>query len=313
MTHPLQFGCQFQPFKGKDLFLDTARQVEDLGFAAATFPDHFGGWTGVWPSITAAASVTSTLRLGTLTINNDLWNPIVLARDVASVDQFSEGRVELGMGAGWRTADYDITGLAYDRPGRRIARLAETIDILEKYWAAGEFEHSGEHYSAQGSEPRIRAFQDRRVPLFVGGGGDKILTLAARTADIIGVHINLNGGAFTIGTGAANQEQGVVQDVMEQRLELIRANIPEGKDPVLQIFFMEVREGASPLEAAESVAPTFGITPEQVVESPYFLVGPPEAMAEKVRSIYERYGISYFTCREDHLGIMAELLPRLLG
>lgn len=312
MNHPIQFGCQFQPFKGTNVFLDTARELEDLGFAVATFPDHFGAWTSVWPSIAAAAGVTSSLRLGTLTINNDLWNPIVLARDAASADQFSEGRLELGMGAGWRIADYEITGLPYDRPGVRIARLAESLEILEKYWAPGEFEHRGKYFSAQGTEPRLRAFGDRRVPLFIGGGGDKILTLAAQVADIIGVHINLNGGAFTIGAGAADQQQGVVQDVMEQRLDLIRANVPEGKDPILQIFFMEIRVGASPLEAAESVAPTFGVTPEEVVDSPYFLVGPVEAMADKVRSIHERYGISYFTCREDHLDTMRELLPLVL-
>ena len=312
MTHPLRFGCQYGPFKGRATFLDTARELEDLGFSAATFPDHFGGWASVWPSVAAAASVTSTLRLGTLTINNDLWNPLVLARDIASVDLLSEGRIELGMGAGWRIADYDITGIAQDRPGVRIERLAEAIEILDKYWAPGEFTHTGRHYSAQGTEPRLRAFEDRRVPLFVGGGGDKILTLAARTADIIGVHINLKGGAFTIGTGAADQDQGVVADALEQRLELLRSAIPADRNPELQIFFMEVRAGATPEEAAESVAPTFGISPAEVISSPYFLVGPPEAMADKVRSIRARYGITYFTVREDHIDTMRSVLPLLL-
>ena len=130
MSGRIRVGCQFQAFRGRREFLDTARRVEDLGFAVATFPDHFGGWASPWPSVVAAASVTTTLRLGPMTINNDLWNPIVLARDAASADQLSDGRVELGIGAGWRSADYALAGINEDPPRARIARLGESLAAI---------------------------------------------------------------------------------------------------------------------------------------------------------------------------------------
>ena len=169
MTRPLRFGCQFQAFRGRREFLDTARRIEDLGFAVATFPDHFGGWASPWPSVVAAASVTSTLRLGPMTINNDLWNPVVLARDAASADQLSDGRVELGIGAGWRAADYAVAGITEDPPCARIARLAESsLAVIRGDFGAGD-----------GDRDRLRPVQvdapdlrRRRWPSDPAAGGD---------------------------------------------------------------------------------------------------------------------------------------------
>jgi probable F420-dependent oxidoreductase len=304
-------GCQFQVLRSHKEFLDSARRIEALGFDVATFPDHFGGWTSVWPSIAAAASVTSTLRLGTLTVNNDLWNPIVLARDAVSADVLSDGRLELGLGAGWRDADYEMTGIAKDSPGERIARLGEAVELLRQYFAPGAFVHEGKYYRAQIPAERLLPTQSR-IPIFIGGGGRKIVRLAASTADIVGVHINLGGGQFTIGSGASDADQGVVEDKMRERLGWIAGDRPtELAAPELQLFLLEVRSGSSALDAASGIAGTFGVSPDEVVASPWFLTGDANEMAEKLARTRERYGISYFTVREDHLDTMGPVMKLL--
>jgi probable F420-dependent oxidoreductase len=311
VSKPFRLGCQFQVFRDHASFLESARRMEGLGFDVATFPDHFGGWTSVWPSIAAAAAVTTTLRLGTLTINNDMWNPVVLARDAVSADVLSGGRLELGLGAGWRDIDYEMTGITKSAPSERIARLAESVKILRSYFEPGAFEFVGDHYRVAVPAERLLPAQPR-IPIFIGGGGRQIVRLAASEADIVGVHINLGGGQFKIGQGAANADQGVIDDAMKQRLGWIEADRPDALAPAeLQLFLLEVREGSSSLEAAEGIAPTFGVQPEDLVSSPWFLTGPPEAMAEKLHAVNEQYGINYFTVREDHLDTMETVIGLL--
>jgi probable F420-dependent oxidoreductase len=302
VTPPLRFGCQFQIFRGRREFLDTARRVEDLGFAVATFPDHFGGWASPWPSVVAAASVTSTLRLGPMTINNDLWNPVVLARDAATADQLSEGRVELGIGAGWRAADYAVAGISEDPPRTRIARLAESLAVIRAYFGNGD-----------GDADRLRPVQ-QTLPVFVGGGGRQILRLAASAADIIGVHVNLGGVGVAIGGsdggGQATDDRGVLVDAVERRLAWIASDRPASlRAPELHLYVLDVRPGPSSVESAEATAATYGISPAAVVESPWFLTGPEEEMARKLIEINERYGISYFTVGEEH----ADTLHAVMG
>jgi probable F420-dependent oxidoreductase len=312
MTEPIRIGCQFGPFKGRTAFLDTARRLEGSGFDVATFPDHFGGWGSVWPSITAAAAVTSTLALGTLTINNDLWNPVVLARDAVTTDHLTDGRLELGIGAGWRTGDYEITGIDKAPAGVRIARLAEALEIVRGYFRPGPFSRVGDYYDVDIPDDRLRPVRDSGIPIFIGGGGRKILRLAAQQADIIGVHINLKAGQFTIGKGAADADQGVVESAMEERLSWIQADGGERVRTIpLQLFFMEVREGAHANIAAEPIAATFGISTDEVIASPYFLVGTAAEMADKIRTVQQRTGVTYFTCREDHIDTMSSVIELL--
>jgi probable F420-dependent oxidoreductase len=291
VTRPLRFGCQFQVFRGRREFLDTARRIEDLGFAVATFPDHFGGWASPWPSVVAAASVTSTLRLGPMTINNDLWNPVVLARDAASADQLSDGRVELGIGAGWRAADYALAGITEDPPSARIARLAEALAVIRAYFGNRDGD-------------RLRPVQ-QTLPIFVGGGGRRILRLAATTADIVGVHVNLGGAGVALGgtsaAGPATEDRGVGVDAVERRLGWIAGDRPASLPaPELHLYVLDVRRGGSSAESAEATAASYGISPAAVVESPWFLTGPEEEMARKLVAINERHGISYFTVGEEH-------------
>ena len=305
MTRALRFGCQFQAFRGRREFLDTARRIEDLGFAVATFPDHFGGWASPWPSVVAAASVTSTLRLGPMTINNDLWNPAVLAYDAASADQLSDGRVELGIGAGWRAADYALAGITEDPPSTRIAWLAASTCRHPRCASAPAMA------TATGCA-RCKS----RLPIFVGGGGRQILRLGGdhrrhrrrprepgwcrrrhrrerrRRADT-----TTAGCASTRSSGAS-----VGLPVIGPR------SLPA---PELHLYVLDVRRGGSSVESAEAPAATYGISPAAVVESPWFLTGPEEEMARKLVAINERYGISYFTVGEEHADALHAVMKYL--
>ena len=306
MAASVRFGVQFQPFRGRRAFLDTARRVEDLGFAVATFPDHFGGWASPWPSVVAAASVTTTLRLGPMTLNNDLWNPAVVARDAASADQLSDGRVELGIGAGWRAADYTVAGITEEPPGARIARLADAIGAIRRCWVDAE----------------LRPVQ-ARLPVFVGGGGRKILGVAATAADIVGVHVHLGGRGVAIGRRpprgdaadpptATGDDRGVSAASMEERLAWIAADRPPAfAAPQLHLYVLDVRPGPSAVEAAAAPAAAYAIPPAAVVASPWFLTGPDEEMARKVTTITERYGITYFTVGEEHMDTLHRVMTHL--
>ena len=311
MSRRLRFGCQFQAFRGRDEFFDTARRLEANGFDVATFPDHFGGWAGMWPAIVAAASVTSTLRLGPMTVNNELWNPIVLARDAVSADVLSDGRLELGLGAGWRDADTTIAGIAPRAPGERIERLAETVEVLRRYFSPGGFEYEGRFHRASVPVERMLPAQ-QQIPIFIGGGGRRIVRLAATAADIVGVHINLGSSQYALGTGSTDSEQGVEVDALERRLAWIADDrAPELTPPELHVFVLDVRPGSSAVDAAARIAPNFGITPGDVVASPWFLTGTVQEMAEKITAVNERYGISYFTVVEEHADTLAEVMTLL--
>jgi hypothetical protein len=212
----------------------------------------------------------------------------------------SDGRVELGIGAGWRTADYTVAGMSEAPPSARIARLAESLAVIR-----GHF----------GDADQLRPVQPT-LPIFVGGGGRQILRLAATTADIVGVHVNLGGAGVAIGrtggggAGQGTEDRGVGVHAVERRLAWIASDRPPSLPaPELHLYVLDVRHGPSSIEAAEVTAATYGISPAAVVESPWFLTGPEEEMARKLVVIKERYGISYFTVGEEH----ADTLHAVMG
>ena len=150
----------------------------------------------------AAADATTTLRIGALVLCNDYRHPVVLAKEVATVDVLSGGRVEVGVGAGWMTADYDAAGIALDPPGTRIRRLAEALDVLDGLWADGACSVEGEHYRITGLDGLPKPVQRPRPPLLLGGGGRRMLSLAGRRADIVGINVDLSKGVIDADAGS---------------------------------------------------------------------------------------------------------------
>ncbi len=176
---------------GKEL-TERARKAEALGYSSFFVPDHFVDHD-LAPTVALAhvAAVTDTLRVGPLVLGNDYKHPVVLAREMATLDLLSDGRLELGIGAGWMTVDYEKAGIPLDRPGVRIARLAESIAVLKGLFARGPFTFHGEHYRVTDLDGMPKPPQGADLPFLIGGGGRKILGLAAREAKIVGINANL--------------------------------------------------------------------------------------------------------------------------
>src|SRR5918996_1244245 len=190
-----RFGVMCSHADSATDFREKARKAEALGYSTLFVPDHFIDHPlAPVPAMAAAAAATDTLRIGSLVLGNDYKHPVVLAREAATVDLLSDGRLELGLGAGWMTSDYDKAGLDLDRPGVRIDRLEESIAVLKGLMADGPFSFQGKHYTVTELDGQPKPVQRPHPPFIIGGGGPKILGLAAREASIVGINANLRGG-----------------------------------------------------------------------------------------------------------------------
>ncbi len=165
-----------------------ARRLEAIGYGGLVIADHVvGNGLSRFPALAAAAAVTTTLRVGTLVLDNDFRNPLLLAREAATVDVISNGRFELGIGAGWHGRDNESLGIAYDPPRVRVERLAEVVPLLKRLWTEDEVTHAGTHYRHDRAHSGPAPVQRPHPPILIAGGGDRILELAVRAADIVGV------------------------------------------------------------------------------------------------------------------------------
>ncbi len=187
---PFRFGVSFyEGFEDAEGLLRLAQRAEEIGYSSLLVGDHFVDYDP--PPLLALAWVaaqTRTLRLGTLVLGNDFRHPAVLAKDAAALDRVSGGRLELGLGAGWLQGDYDALGLPYDEPRVRIDRLEEALAVVKACWRGEAFDFAGEHYEIRGYAARPQPVQHPRPPILVGGGSPRVLRLAGREADIVGIH-----------------------------------------------------------------------------------------------------------------------------
>src|ERR1051326_6303402 len=198
MAHPFRF---IAPMPSLDQpvgrWRDAVRRIEDLGFSTVSVSDHFTqGWV-MEPRVAlrAAAEASQHLRVLSLVLANDYRHPVLLHKTAATIDVFSEGRLELGLGSGWLASEYAAAGIPFDAPAVRIARLEESIKILKGLFAAQPLSFEGAHYRLHQVDGLPKPVQRPHPPLLIGGGGRRVLELAAREADIVSVHCNLAEGA----------------------------------------------------------------------------------------------------------------------
>ena len=292
MTHPFRFGVELKgPLPGLT-WAQTAQRVEELGFSNLVVPDHFDEQLAVGPALAAAAAATTTLRLSTFVYGNDYRHPVMVAKEVATLDVLSGGRMDLGLGAGWKRVDYVEAGMDYDRPGVRIERMVESLQIIRGLFEDGPFTFEGEHYTIRGLEGLPKPVQSP-VPVAIGGGGRRMLSLAARHADIVGVNANLRSGE--IGLDAMNDVLGA--DRFDAKLEWVREAAGERFDQlVLNVLIAawQITEGGrATTEAIETTADMFGQPAETMTEVPMLLIGSPSEIADTLRQRRERWGFSY--------------------
>jgi probable F420-dependent oxidoreductase len=309
VTRRFRFGVQSSSPADAAGWRERARRVEGLGYSTLTMPDHFVG-TELAPivALAFAAAATDALRVGMLVLGNDYKHPAVVAKEAATLDLLSEGRLELGLGAGWMTADYTALGLPYDPHRTRIERLAEAIEIVRRCWADAPFDFDGEHYTIRGYDALPKPIQ-QHPPIVVGGGGRHLLRLAGRTADVVGINPNLRAGE--IGADAA---QSTLAAVTRQKIEWVREGAGARFDEIeLQIryFMTAVTDDARGL--AEALAPGFGVTPDDALESGTVLVGTVDEICDTLVQRRAEWGVSYVIVGDDLFEAFAPVVARLAG
>jgi probable F420-dependent oxidoreductase len=285
---------------------DHARAAEGLGYSALYVTDHFDAQFGPLVALTVAAEATETLHVGTLVLNNDLRNPVVLAKEIASLGLAAEGRIEVGLGAGWLRTDYEETGIDYDAAGVRVDRLAESLTVMKSLWSEGETTFEGAHYTVRGARCEPRPASPPRI--IVGGGGRRVLTVAAEQADIVGVNTSLASGEK--GGDVAAQASFEHYD---RCLAWVREAAGDRFDSLeLQIAAFAVNVVGS-RRAAARTASMLGFPGEEALDLPIVLLGTEDEICERLLERRERWGFSNIVVPGEAMEVFAPVVSRLAG
>jgi probable F420-dependent oxidoreductase len=299
-----------------------ARTAEALGYSAFHLADHV---IGPGPALSAtnhpvqnvaAVPATSTIRIGCRVFCIDYRNPVMLAKEAATLDLFSDGRLELGLGAGWLQGEYEAMGAQWDSAGTRLDRLEETIALIRGAFGEGELTQAGKHVHAVGFEsvPKPAAAGSRldgrdRPPIMIGGGARRVLGIAGREADIVSLNFDNSSGKLGpsgIGTSTASlteQKLGWIKDGAGDRFADIELEIGA--------YFTAVTDDRT--AGLEKYATAMGMTTDAVAEHPHALIGSVEAICDTLRERRDRYGISYITVGKANLEAFAPIVARLSG
>ncbi|MES1248089.1 MAG: TIGR03621 family F420-dependent LLM class oxidoreductase [Actinomycetota bacterium] len=309
---PFRFGATVAATGTRAAWADTVRAVASAGFDVLTVMDHFTSG-GIWGPLVAAHEIAPSLRLGTIVLNGDLWNPSILAREAATVDRLTDGALELGIGAGWDLRDYAAAGVEREPAKVRIARLAESLQIIRSALAGEHVQLAGEHRTVDGGEPWPPAAQSR-LPILVGGGARPILELAARTADIVSVHRNLDQGVAA-SWSADLDPTGRFSRAVDERIGWVRAAAGDRFDALeLHAILLKVAVTDRRDEVAAELAENHALPAEAILASPHYLIGTIDEIADDLVARRERWGISYWTLvAGNDLAAFAPIAARVAG
>jgi probable F420-dependent oxidoreductase, MSMEG_2516 family len=257
-----------------------------------------------------AAEATSTLRVAALVYDVDYRHPVTLAKEIATLDVVSGGRVEFGIGAGWMSNDYNAAGINFDRPGVRIDRMMEAIEVVQGLWSGEPFNFQGTHYEISDLTGTPSPFQPGGPPIIVGGGGKRVLTEAALRADIVGLNASLHAGS--VGPETALSALG--ERFLERRNWVEEAAGDRFPDIELQMntFMTAVTKTISEAdEMFEGMAPMFGLSPEQARTIPMVLAGTIGDVCDQLHRYRELYGTSYWVVHDGEVDAMPPVVAKM--
>lgn len=308
--NPFRFGINVRDAPSRAAWQDKACRAEDLGYSTLLVPDHLAGMLATIPAVMSAAAATKRLRVGTNVLNNDLRHPVLLAREAATMDLLTDGRLDLGLGAGYMRIEYEQAGLRFDRGRIRVERLAEALVIIKGLLGGAEVNFVGQHYRVTGHRIHPLPVQRPHPPVVVGGNGPRLLALAAKEADIV----NLTGITFTRG-GTVPDMSGWRAAAIDERIRLVREAAGERSGHlVLCAQVQRVIVTDRRREAAEELRRSWKeLSAEEILEAPYALIGSVDEMVESLHARRERWGLSYFVTFEPYLETFAPVVARLAG
>ncbi len=307
---PFRFDVNMRSAGSRREWADKAKKLEDLGYSALTVPDHLADMFSPMPALVSAAEATRHLRVGTNVLNNDLRHPVLVAREAATVDVLTEGRLQLGLGAGHMKAEYDQAGLAFDAGATRVERLAEAVAIVKGLLRGEAVTFAGRHYRVTDHTIHPPPVQRPHPPILIGGNGRRLLSLAAREADIVG----LSGITFRRG-GLEPDLSGWRTAEVDARVRLVRETAGDRYDRIeLSALVQRVVVTEARRKAAGELAERWPqLTVDEILQSPYALVGTVDELVADLKARRERWGIPYYVVFEPAVDALAPVVARLAG
>jgi probable F420-dependent oxidoreductase len=295
--HPFRFGVVAAQARSGEEWTEKARRVEALGYATLVIPDNLQYTLAPLPALAVAATATRTLRVGTYVLANDYRNPVMLAKEAATLDLLSDGRFEFGIGAGRPTAapDNQMLGIAFDTGGVRLARLAESLAIIKPLLAGEHVSTTGQHYAVANAEISPLPIQKPHPPILIAGSGTRMLALAAREADIVAL------GVGPDATEAVVAERiGWLREAAGERFEHLEINLNLMVVGEQMPRWIAARFGADAAALARS-----GAIP--------VLTGTTDQMCDTLQRRREALGISYIMVADELMEALAPVIERLVG
>ena len=307
-THPMRFATQSGSAPNGQEWIDRAKRLEALGYDTIAMPDHMiGGAWAAMPTLAVAATVTHKLRVGTLVVDNDFRNPTVFARECATLDVLTNGRFELGIGAGWLDRDYQSTGIAFDRGRVRVARLAEAVALMKRLFTEEQVTFAGEYYRVEKAECRPKPVQQPYPPILIAGGGPEILALAGREANIVAIvapGITGSGkvppASFTLDT--MREQIGLVRDAAGVRFGEIELSM------FLDCILTDDRE-----KTIAALAEKAKVEPHVLGNSAYRGIGTLREIRDHIVRVQDAIGITYFCLRGPDVESLGPVVAELTG
>lgn len=314
---PFRFGVHTSKAASGDAWASAARRYEELGFSSLLLRDHFDDQLAPITAMTAAACSTTRLRVGCLVFDNDYRHPLVLAKELASLDVLSEGRVEVGLGAGWMAPDYEQSGMPFDPPEVRVARMEEGLRVMKGCFGDGAFDFDGDHYRIVDHDALPKPRQRPHPPFLVGGGGRRMLSFAARDADIIGMspvrRSNEEWADQNVADATAeatDRKLAWIREAAGERYADLELSIivpfvivTDDRNATAEAIAAGLDTGSSDVEASA----------DNVLASPYVLVGNVDQLVDTLQERRDRWDLSYVVFNDDSVDTVAPLVEKLAG
>lgn len=315
-SHPFRFGVIGERMSSAKAWSATAQQAEQLGYSTLFIRDHFipepfGDQFAPMIALTAAADATKTLRVGSLVLDNDYRHPVILAKEAATLDVLSYGRFELGLGAGWAKTEYQQAGISFDAPGIRVGRLEEAVRVIKGLFADEPLTFSGAYYTIDQLNGYPKPIQQPHPPILIGATGKRMLAIAAREANVIGILNSDYSTGIEIDDPLKRSPEA-----MAEKIQWIRQAAGARFDHVELNMVIAPILTSDRRQSAEQCARQHGwntIRPEDVLEMPSIFIGSVEQIGAQMEERRERYGISYYIVSDADMETCAPIAARLAG